>query len=134
METPQTNKQSKSRSVIGYLKRNPFLSASVAIVWASSFILPFYPTGYGTILSLNVVLWGWGLLSEISSGRFADHNGWAVMIMVSIVNTLFFLIPALPTYLLARKRSLTVASILVLGMVVIYLAFLFFLVPATDGP
>ncbi len=56
------------------------------------------------------------------------------MAMVSIVNTLFFLVPALPTYLLARKRSPLVASLLVLGIVVVYFAFLFFLVPATDGP
>ena len=110
-----------------------FLVGSAALVGASTALLPSI-TGYGTQLFQFVVLGAWLILALLSSGTFADRNHPWVWFLALIINLVLFLIPALAVFLPTRKRSPVLAVWGLLIWLGFYLAALFFLFPATDGP
>jgi hypothetical protein len=109
------------------------LSCCVAIVALSTLLLPWI-TGYGTIQHQFVVLGAWGVVAAITSGRYADiHHGpvWAVALLI---NVLCFLVPAGLFFLTVRRRWPGAAGVGVVLWCAFYLACLFILFPASDGP
>jgi hypothetical protein len=104
-----------------------------AVVAVSTLLLPWV-RGYGTIQYQMVVLGAWGVVAAITSGRFADlHHGpvWAVALLI---NVLCFLLPAGLFFLAARRRWPGAVGVGIGLWCVFYLACLFILFPATDGP
>ena len=110
----------------------PFLVAT-AVVLTSTVALPFI-TGYGTNLFQVVALGAWGLVALVASGEFADLNHWVVWPVAAILNLALFSIPALAIFLTTRKRSGVFFTVTLSLWLAFYLACLFVLFPATDGP
>ncbi len=109
------------------------LLLTAGAVGASTALLPSV-TGYGTILSQTVVLGAWGIVAALTSGKFADLHHGPVWSVAFILNLILFFVPALIVWIVLRKRSPKVCSSVILVWFVFYLASLFFLFPATDGP
>lgn len=109
-----------------------FLAGSAAVV-ASTFALPSV-TGYGTNLSQVVVLGAWGLVALVTSGEFADNHHTIVWPLAGLINVLLFSIPAAVAYVLLRNRKSRECIAVLILWLAFYLANLFVLFPATDGP
>ena len=115
------------------LSPNRTLMASLTVVAASTAALPWI-YGYGTVLFQVVVLGAWSILARATSQVYADrHHGpmWAIAL---IVNVLLFAIPATVIWALSRNRWPRFSTYLLLGWAMFYLASLFVLFPATEGP
>jgi hypothetical protein len=109
------------------------LLLTAGAVGVSTAFLPSV-TGYGTILFQAVVLGAWGIVASLTSGKCADLHHGSVWSVAFILNLILFLIPALIVWLVLRKSSPKTCSIVMLVWFVFYMASLFFLFPATDGP
>jgi hypothetical protein len=109
------------------------LVGGAAVVAASTAALP-WTTGYGTVLYLNVVLSGWGIVAAITSGEYADTHHGPVWFAVLLVNLAAFLIPSLAIFYLTRRRWPRGSAAGLCAWTVFYLMCLFVLFPATDGP
>jgi hypothetical protein len=107
--------------------------ASCTVVAASTAGLPFV-RGYGTGLFQLVVLGAWAIVARLSSGMFADQHHGPLWVVAFLLNVLFFCIVAVPLWWVSRKRLPKLARILIFCWTVFYLATLFILFPATDGP
>ncbi len=90
--------------------------------------------GYGTALLQLVVLGGWGIVAAASSGEFADHHYWLVMVSATIINVVLFAVPAGVVVALARRRSAAFANWAAVAILCFYALCLFVFFPATDGP
>jgi hypothetical protein len=91
-------------------------------------------TGYGTQLFQVVVLTAWAVLAGLTSSRFADQHHGILWTLAAGVNVLTFWIVAVPLWAFLRRRAQLVALCALLGLSAFYLASLFWLFPATDGP
>ena len=109
------------------------LLAAAGAVGASTGALPSV-TGYGTVLFQVVALGAWGLVAAATSGMFADTHRPVVWSVAFLLNVLLFVVPAGLIRLASRKRWPIGSSITILAWCVFYLASLFWLFPATDGP
>jgi hypothetical protein len=109
-----------------------FLAACI-VVAGSTAALPFV-RGYGTGLFQLVVLGAWAIIAKLSSGTFADQHHGLLWVVAFFVNMLCFCLVAVPLWLVARKRLPKLAKIIIICWTVFYLAMLFILFPATDGP
>jgi hypothetical protein len=109
------------------------LVGSISLVGVSTAVLPSV-TGYGTGLFQIVVLGAWSIVAHLSSGRFADQHQGPVWFVALLLNVVLFLVPALVVYLPGRKRLPMLTMIVLVSWLGFYLASLFFLFPATDGP
>lgn len=106
---------------------------TVLLVLCSSFLLANLP-GYGTLLSQFLVLSGWGLISALTSPQFADtHPDWALL-AAALLNTIVFVIPALLIRLLFRSRNALHGVSAMIIWLLVYMACVFLLFPARDGP
>ncbi len=108
------------------------LGSCVAIA-VSTAGLPFV-RGYGTGLFQLVALSAWGIIAKLTSGRFADQHHGLLWTVALFLNLLCFCIVAVPLWLATRKRLPRLARLLIIGWTVFYVAMLFVLFPATDGP
>jgi H+/Cl- antiporter ClcA len=90
--------------------------------------------GYGTVLFQIVVLWAWSIVASITSGSFADQHHEVVWIVALLLNTLGFAIVGVPLWLISRDRLPKSGPVLIICWTILYLAMLFVLFPATDGP
>ena len=109
------------------------LIATAGAVGASTALLPSI-SGYGTLLFQLVALGGWGIVAAITSDAFADaHHSW-VWSVAFVLNLLLFLVPASIIWLYGRRRWPFACSMVLAGWCLFYLASLFVLFPATDGP
>jgi len=91
-------------------------------------------TGYGTNLFQAVALNAWVIVAAITSGLYADTHHPIVWSVALMLNLLLFLIPAAGVWLVAKKRWPVACSVAILSWSLFYLASLFWLFPATDGP
>lgn len=105
----------------------------LVVVAVSSVLLPTV-TGYGTQLFQAVVLGAWSLVANFTSSGFADQHDGVVLSVAAILNVALFGIPALVSFVLLRNRAPGLCVSLLGTWVVLYLACLFLLFPATDGP
>lgn len=90
--------------------------------------------GYGTVLSQSVVLSSWGVVARVTSSHFADGHRGAVWGVAVLINALLFLAPASVIYGLTRRTKRRIGVGLLLLWSLFYLACLFWLFPASDGP
>jgi asparagine N-glycosylation enzyme membrane subunit Stt3 len=105
-------------------------SAAIALTTAA---LP-HIRGYGTILFQVVVLGAWTIVAHFSSGQFADlHHGfvWSVALLLNLA---LFLLIVIPIYAFSRKRAPRMGSVLIVVWSMLYIALLFVVFPARDGP
>jgi hypothetical protein len=107
--------------------------AACMVVAGSTAALPFV-RGYGTGLFQLVVLGAWAIIAKLSSGTFADQHHGPLWVVAFLLNMLCFCLVAVPLWLVSRKRLPKLARILIICWTVFYLAMLFILFPATDGP
>jgi hypothetical protein len=107
--------------------------ATGVLVAGSTAGLP-YVTGYGTGLFQLVVLGAWSIIAHLSSGMFADQHHGVLWAVAFLLNIFCFAVVALPLWLLTRKRFPRWGSIFLICWTVFYVAMLFILFPATDGP
>ena len=90
--------------------------------------------GWGTVLFQIVVLGAWSIVAHFTSGLFADQHHGIVWIVALLLNTLGFAIVGVPLWLISRNRLPKSGPVLIICWTVLYLAMLFVLFPATDGP
>jgi hypothetical protein len=91
-------------------------------------------TGYGTVLSQIVVLGAWSLVAAVTSGTFADMHQPILWIVTFVLNVALFGVPAGTVFWLLRRRAPFLCVSLLVGWLLFYMASLFVLFPATDGP
>src|SRR5258708_34958863 len=89
---------------------------------------------YGTALLQLVVLGGWGIVEAASSGEFADHHHWLVMVSAVFLNVILFAVPAGIVVAASRLRSVLFAKLALMAFLGFYALCLFVFFPATDGP
>jgi hypothetical protein len=111
----------------------PILLATACVVGASTVVFPNV-TGYGTILFQIIALGAWALVATITSGLYADTHHPVVWCVALVLNLIAYLTPAAGIWLAFRKRWPTSCSIAIFGWCALFLASLFWLFPATDGP
>jgi hypothetical protein len=103
------------------------------VVAASTIVLPTVG-GYGTVIFQIVVLGAWGILAAVRSGQYADFHHGQLLSSALALNVLIFLIPAAILWLITRRKWPAPGAVVITVWCALYLSFLFFLVPATDGP
>ena len=109
------------------------LIGSETAVALTTLTFPFV-TGYGTVLYQVVVLGAWGIVARLTSGQFADLHHSALWSVALVLNLVAFSLIAIPVWALLRSRAPRISSIAVIFWCALYVALLFVLVPATDGP
>lgn len=109
------------------------LAGTTGAVAASTGLLPLV-SGYGTVLAQAVVLGSWSVVARLASSRFADQHDGAVWTVAGLINGLLFFVPASLIYIFTRKRRPRLGIGLLLLWCLFYLASLFYLFPASDGP
>jgi hypothetical protein len=109
------------------------LLAAAGLVGASTAALPGV-TGYGTNLFQLVALGAWGIVAAITSDLYADTHHPVAWSVAFVLNLVLFLIPASGIWLTARNRWPVGCSVGISAWCIFYLASLFWLFPATDGP
>jgi hypothetical protein len=107
--------------------------AVCAVVAGSTAGLPFV-WGYGTVLFQLVVFSAWDVAAKLSSGTYADQHHELLWTIALFVNLLCFCIVAVPMWLATRKRLPRISVLSIIGWTVLYVAMLFVLFPATEGP
>ena len=108
-------------------------SACGVLVAGSTLGLP-YVRGYGTQLFQLVAFGAWSIIAHLSSGMFADQHHGLLWMVASLLNIVCFSVVGAPLWLLTRKRLPQASAFLVVCWTVFYVAALFVLFPATDGP
>jgi hypothetical protein len=91
-------------------------------------------TGYGTMLFQLVMLGAWGAVAKIASPAYADNHALPLVAATLVLNLVYFLVPAVAAWLALRKRWPRVSSTVSALWCIFYVACLFILFPATDGP
>jgi hypothetical protein len=109
------------------------LLVAVGLVGASTAILPTVG-GYGTILFQVVALGAWGIVAAVTSGLYADTHHPVVWSVAFFLNVVLFIVPAGIIWLAGRRRWPVGSSAVISAWCAFYLASLFLLFPATDGP
>ena len=90
--------------------------------------------GYGTVMFQLVVLGAWSIVARLSSGMFADRHGGIVLFVALLVNITVFSLIGVPIWLSSRNRFPKWGTLLIVCWTLFYVASLFILFPATDGP
>ena len=90
--------------------------------------------GWGTVLYQMVVLGAWSIVAHSTAGSFADQHHTIVWMVALLLNTLGFAIVGAPLWLISRSRLPRSGPILIICWTALYLAMLFVLFPAQDGP
>jgi uncharacterized membrane protein len=106
---------------------------TVGAVGASTAALPSV-TGYGTVLFQLVALGAWSIVAAVTSGAYADTHHPMVWAVALVLNLTLFVIPASGIWLASHKRWPVACAGAILAWCAFYLACLFWLFPATDGP
>lgn len=115
------------------MRPTKILLAAACMVGASTVAL-INASGYGTSLDQIVELGAASIVAAITSDRFADTHHPVVWSVALVWNLILFLIPATGIWLAARKRWPAACSVAILAWCLFYLASLFWLFPAADGP
>ena len=109
------------------------IAGASALVAMSTCVFPFV-TGYGTVLFQVVVLSAWSLVASATSGLFADHHHEFVWPVALLLNMVAYAAPLALLRLCLKRAGTPVRVGAVLVWTAFYVASLFVLFPATDGP
>lgn len=126
---------------IFFRKRNVFLKTADRVFLASGTVMVLtttagfpYVTGYGTRFFQLIVFGAYSIIGHLSSWPFAEHHQGIWNLLAFLLNLVGFSMLAIPLWLLSRNRATRLGSVVIVGWTVFYVAMLFFLFPATDGP
>lgn len=108
------------------------IGATAAVVVSTAF-LPLVP-GYGTNLGQGVALGGRALVARAASSVFADQHHGVVWGVAALLNGLLFFVPGWAIYAVTRRKRPGLGAGLLVAWCLFYLASLFWLFPALDGP
>jgi len=113
------------------LDRTFVLASAIVMVSAAGF-----PSvrGYGTQLFQVVTFTASTLLASLTSDTYVDEHHGVLWIIAAVVNVLAFWILAVPLWALGRKRAQAAVLPALAVFCAFYVASLFWLFPATDGP
>jgi hypothetical protein len=100
---------------------------------ASTLLLPLVH-GYGTNLFQIVGLGAFALVDHLTSPGFADGHRAIAWIVMILLNVGLFSLPIVPIWFFCHRRAQAIGSVVTALWFVFYVACLFFLFPATDGP
>jgi hypothetical protein len=106
---------------------------AVAAVAISALFLPGV-TGYGTRWFQVVTLYGWHFAQKLTSSDFVYGHRYFGWVAAGIVSTALFAIPTFIVWLICRSRWSSGGRWLIAIWCAFYLACLFALFPATEGP
>jgi len=109
------------------------LLGSLILVAATTLFFPSVE-GYGTRLFQVVDLGAWALVAAVTSGAFADRHHFIIWPLAGVLNVLFFSFVAVPMYLLLHRRAPVLIQLILAVWLLFYVAGLFVIFPATDGP
>jgi hypothetical protein len=109
------------------------LWATTAVVGAATLVCPFL-SGYGTVLGQIVGLGGYILLEALLTTEMAEKHIPLIWVVAIVINVGLYFVPALELLHATRKRWPTACVTLLIAWCLFYLACLFVLFPATDGP
>jgi hypothetical protein len=101
---------------------------------AASVVASLVTVGYGTWLHMIPLLWSWSLVDLLFGSRVANQQPWLSDLIAGLMHgTALAIACGISDYRLRRySKSARFAGLaLVTG---VFLAFMFFLGPATDGP
>ena len=104
------------------------------IVVAFSTLIMTTITGYGTSLYQLITLGAWRAIEVLISGDFADGHLGVVWTLALAFNCLLFLVVAGPIWAMLHRRAPQTTTFLIGSWLVFYMALIFVLFPATDGP
>ncbi|MCI0355798.1 MAG: hypothetical protein L0099_12270, partial [Acidobacteria bacterium] len=110
------------------------LTATFLVGALASLVESHIVEGYGNILHVSAWYWSWGLVAQFLGGSFANEHKWVIDLITAFMHGLALLAAAQVThYFLGRysPRVRLAGLALVIGL---FLAFMFFLGRATDGP
>jgi hypothetical protein len=107
--------------------------ATLGVVGLSGVFLPSVG-GYGTVLFQNVVLFGAAIAGWLTSEAFTLRNRELIWGTALVLNVAVFAVPATIIWLISRKWWPRVSVALLCAWCAFYVASLFILFPATDGP
>ena len=108
------------------------LGSAIALVAASTAALP-YVRGYGTTLFQFVALGAAAIVESMASSS-GDGHLTAVWLVALLVNLASYLIPLVLLHLFKKRASASLRVGVIFVWTVFYLAALFVLFPARDGP
>jgi hypothetical protein len=91
-------------------------------------------TGWGMKQFQLVVFNALFIVGKVTSEEYAESHLLWTWIVSGILDLVLFSVVAIPIWLLTRKRFARVGIALLICWTVFYLATLFVLFPATDGP
>jgi hypothetical protein len=106
---------------------------TLALTAASTLLLPFV-RGYGTDLFQLVGLGAFALVEHFTSAGFPDRHRAITWTVALLLNVSLFSLPLVAIWLSCRRRWQAAGSIITATWFAFYVACLFFLFPATDGP
>lgn len=112
---------------------NRVLALCAVVVAASTAVLPSIG-GYGTVLFQVVVLGAWRILAAVTSDQYADLHHGPLWVIALVLNLILFLILATAVWLVMRRRWPAACAAAIIAWCGFYLASLFLLFRATDGP
>jgi hypothetical protein len=115
------------------LSPNRTLLASLGVVAASTIAFPSV-RGYGTVLFQVVLFNAWAIVAAATSQLYADQHREPVLILALVLNVALYAIPATLIWALTRGKWPRVSTWLMLCWCAFYLASLFVIFRATDGP
>ena len=104
---------------------------AVVIVLVCSF---FMEQSIVTNLAMVVILGAHSLLTLFVTEQFLQKNMWVVMLGTAAINGVIFAGLVFPFWMILRRERATLCSVLIVTVLAVYLALMFFLFPATDGP
>jgi hypothetical protein len=109
------------------------LAVCVAFVVAATVAFP-QVSGYGTHLFQIVVIEAWAIVASLTSGAFADQHHGRLWLLASLLTIFGFSIIAIPVWIGSRKHLPNWGAFFIVCWTLFYVAMLFVLFPATDGP
>jgi hypothetical protein len=112
---------------------NRTLLASLVAVAASTAAFPWI-RGYGTDLFQIVALGAAALVARVTSDAYADQHLAPVLAVALVLNLVLFGLPATLIWGVTRVRWKRFCVYALLSWCAFYVASLFLLFPATDGP
>jgi hypothetical protein len=112
--------------------KRTFIKA-VFMVFLATLTLP-HISGYGTILYQFLIFRSWGMVKSYTSASFADQHSLIVWLLVGSLTLALFLIPAGIIVLFSRRFFSAYDRAFLMVWTFFFIACLFFLFPATDGP
>ena len=115
-------------------RRIALVFAGLSILVAISTLAFTAVTGYGTRLFQLIIFTSLALLAKATSFVYADTHYGSALAIAAALNVIVFWLVAVPLWGLSRRRTPLIGMAALIFYAAFYIASLFWLFPATDGP